>query len=507
MKRFLASLCLAAMFTSVARSEPNQPAVETPKGPYTADWESLGKYNEAPEWFKDAKFGIYVHWGVLSVPEFGNDWYPRNMHLEGSREYQHHVETYGHPSKFGYHDFVPMFKAENFDANQWAGLFKKAGARFAGMVAEHHDGFSMWASSVNPWNAKDMGPHRDLVGELEKAIHGQGMRFITTFHMERNLQKHANEPGGKNDESYFPYVIGMPTSSTDPKLRILYGNIPPEQFYANWKAKLYEVIDNYRPDVIWFDLLLNLTPEKYRQEFVAYYFNRANEWGREVVITQKGKQDLPDEVSIRDLEKGRMNEITPYIWLADETISTGSWSYTKDLEIKSPDEVLHVLIDIVSKNGVMLFNISPRASGEIPQNQQALLLKLGDWLGKFGEAIYGTRPWVVYGEGPARLEKGGNFLPRVKYTPDDIRYTTKGNVIYAIALGWPGENKKMLLKSFAKERLKGNLDIVDVSMLGSPEKIQWTRQDEGLTVTTPKEKVDDMAVVFRIETTVKAVER
>ena len=476
-----------------------------PAAPYEPDWASLGAHEAAPAWFRDAKFGIYLHWGVLSVPAFANDWYPRNMHIEGSQEYQHQVKTYGPLADFGYHDFVPMFTAEHFDAEAWATLFQQAGARFAGLVAEHHDGFSMWDSEINPWNAADKGPQKDLVGALEQAIHGRDMRFVTTFHMARNLQQYADRPDAKTDSSYFPYEEGMAPSSTDPELRILYGNVPPEQFYQNWNTKLQEVIDRYRPDLIYFDGMLGKLPEANKLAFLAYYLNSAHRWGRDVVVTHKNGE-LPEVVSVPDYEKGRMDEITPDPWLTDETVSIGSWSYTDDLSLKPVSEILHVLIDVVSKNGVLMLNISPRADGTIPQDQQDVLRALGGWLGAYGEAIYETRPWIIYGEGPTKLEKGGHFLPRITYTPQDIRYTTKGDTLYAIVLGWPGATQEVLLTALAKDRLNG-MDIVAVSMLGTSADLAWTWRDDGLAVTTPTEPVDDMAVVFKIQATGLADEK
>ncbi|MBN1347730.1 MAG: alpha-L-fucosidase [Phycisphaerae bacterium] len=472
-----------------------------PTGPFKADWDSLKKHDPAPEWFQDAKFGIYFHWGVYCVPAFGSEWYPRNMHIKDRPEYKHHVAEYGDPSKFGYHDFVPMFKAEKFNADEWAALFNKAGARFAGPVAEHHDGFAMWASKLTPWNAKDMGPKRDVTGELAEAVRKWGMRFVTTFHHARNNQHQIVQNGKKVWTGHYPRVEGWPTVSEDPKLRMLYGNLPREQFLEMWKGKLCEVIDEYRPDIIWFDSWLDEIPAKYQTEFLAYYFNRAHEWGKEVVVTVK-QRDLPHEIAVEDFEKGRADHLTKYVWLTDDTVSRGSWCYTKQLRIKSADEVLDTLIDIISKNGILLLNISPMADGTIPDDQRNVLLALGEWLGKFGEAVYGTRPWLVFGEGPTRLEKGGHFV-RMKggYKPEDIRFTRKGGTIYAIALGWPGEKKQIVIKSFGKAKIQGDLKVTKVSMLGSPEAIPWEHRDEGLIVTTPGTKVDDMAVVFKIETT------
>jgi len=478
-----------------------------PQGPYKPDWESLKKRNVAPDWFRDAKFGIYFHWGVYSVPAFGSEWYPRNMHIKSRREYKHHLAEYGDPSKFGYHDFVPMFKADKFDADEWARLFNKAGARFAGPVAEHHDGFAMWASKLTPWNAKDAGPKRDITGELAKAIRKWGMRFVATFHHARNNQHQLVKGGKKVWTGHYPRVEGWPTVSEDPKLRMLYGNLPRKEFLELWKGKLIEVIDNYQPDLMWFDSWFDEIPASYQTEFLAYYLNRAHQWGREVVVTVK-QRDLPHEIAVEDFEKGRANRLTDFVWLTDDTISRGSWCYTKHLRIKSTDEVLDTLIDIVSKNGVLLLNISPKADGTIPEEQQKVLLGIGEWLSKYGEAIYNTRPWLVFGEGPTRLKKGGHFVKmKGGYTPQDVRFTRKGNTVYAAALGWPGEGRQLVLKSFAKVKLKGDLKVIKVSLLGSDEAVSWKWHDQGLALTTPKQKVDDMAVVFKIETTGSAALR
>jgi alpha-L-fucosidase len=404
------------------------------KGPYKADWKSLAAHNEAPEWFRDAKFGIYFHWGVYTVPAFGNEWYPKWMHTKKGRRsyYKHHVETYGEPDKFGYHDFVPRFKARHFDADEWAELFQKAGAQYAGPVCEHHDGYSMWDSALTPWNAGHTGPQRDITGELAKAIRKRGMKFVTTFHHERTRE-------------WYPRVEGWPTTSSDPKLQLLYMNIPAELFYKIFQAKLGEVIDKYQPDLIWFDGQLEAIKDPYHRKFLAHYFNQAKEWGRDVVVTCKGL-DYPREIAVQDFEKGRANRLTEYVWLTDDTVSTGSWCYTKNLRIKPTREVLHSLIDIVSKNGCLLLNISPKSDGTIPDNQRQVLLGMGRWLKVNGEAIYNTRPWLAFGEGPTRLGKGGGFVRRVKYSAADVRYSRSkdGKVLYATVLGWP-EGKSLTL--------------------------------------------------------------
>ena len=303
---------------------------------YKPNWQSLAGHREAPQWFQEAKFGIYFHWGIYSVPAYGSEWYPRNMHIPGDHVNKHHIEKYGLPGEFGYHDFVPLFKAENFDAEEWAELFKKAGARFAGPVAEHHDGFAMWDSEVTPWNVTDKGPERDITGELEKAIKARGMKFITTFHHARNLQRYRGHKEGETNfpNSHYPLFPGTPpTDTTNQELNYLYGNFPEEQWLDKiWLGKLKEVINKYRPDIIWFDSWLDRIPESYRREFCAYYLNEAEKWNKEVVIVRK-QNDLPLDISIDDLEKSRKNKIDQKPWMTDETISKGSWCYTENLKL------------------------------------------------------------------------------------------------------------------------------------------------------------------------------
>jgi alpha-L-fucosidase len=480
---------------------------------YQENWESLAMHNEEPDWFKDAKFGIYFHWGVYSVPAFGDEWYPRRMYFKGSEENKHHVETYGDPSVFGYHDFVPMFKAEHFDAKAWADLFKKAGARFAGPVAEHHDGFSMWASKVTPWNVMDKGPHRDITGELKQAISADGMKFITTFHHAKNLQRykgkeleeikrHQDNLQNAFWDSHYPLFEGTAPAKDDPELNYLYGNFPKDEWEEKiWFGKLKEVIDNYQPDIIWFDSWLDLISEEKRQKFCAYYLNEAAKLGKDVVIVRK-QNDLPLDVSVDDLEKSRKNSMEDKAWMTDETLSTGSWCYTKNLQIKPAADILHVLIDIVSKNGVLLLNISPKADGTIPQDQQEVLLKMGDWLNKYGEAIYETRPWYTFGEGPT-IEPEGNFknhkeFMKIKYSSRDIRYTTKGNIVYAIIMGVPDHSQSILMTSFSKTKSGKNFKIKQIFNMGSSQNLNWELTEKGLLVHSGFKASNEMAQVLEI---------
>ena len=474
--------------------KPNEKHNEVSVPHYASNWDSLASYEEAPKWFKEAKFGIYAHWGLLSVPSYANDWYPRNMHIVGTDENRHQVETYGPLSEFGYHDFVPMFKAENFNAQEWADLFEKAGAKFGGIVAIHHDGWSNWDSKINPWNSMDKGPHRDILGELGEAIHSKGMKFVTSFHKARNLQIFKNDSTKwLEDTSYFPYNPNMATSSEDSIISVMYGNIPKEQFYKNWLGELKEVIDGYHPDLIYFDSKLDKIPDAYKRDFAAYYINESLARGQEVVITHK-EGELPKSVSVEDFEKGRMNKITEDYWLTDETVSVGSWSYVNNLGLKTADEIVDLLADIVSKNGAMMLNVSPKPSGEIPQDQQEILLTIGEWLKVNGEAIYASSTWDVFGEGPTRQEKSGMFLDKLSYTAQDVRYTRKDNHIYAIVLGWPGNDVEVVLESFSNT----DHQVSNVSILGYDKEVSFELKPDGLHIQTPNQMIDDKAFVIKI---------
>jgi len=357
----------------------------------------------------------------------------------------------------------------------------------------------MWASKLNPWNVKDMGPHRDTMAELEEAIRARGMKFVTTFHHARNNQHMINKDGKLVWTGHYPRVAGWPTVSDDPKLRILYGNLPRHQFLDLWKGELFEVIDHYHPDLMWFDSWLDEIPETYQTEYLAHYFNKAREWHKDVVVTCK-QRDLPLDIAVEDFEKGRADKLLPLPWLTDDTISTGSWCYVKGLRIKPAGEVLHDLIDIVSKNGQLLLNISPKADGTIPQNQQDVLLAIGGWLGKYGEAIYKTRPFLVYGEGPTHLKRGGHFVKEVHYGAKDIRYTRNGDTVYAIVLGWPGAGETVTLGAFGKNGAARDIQVDGITLLGSREAVAYKQTRKGLALTCPSQEPDTMAVVFKLAT-------
>lgn len=466
---------------------------------YQPTWNSLTP-QITPKWLRDDKFGIYTHWGIYSVPAFGPNgtWYPHNMYREDTPQYAYHVKTYGDPSRFGYKDFIPQFTGEKFDPDEWAELFQGSGARFAGPVGEHHDGFAMWDTQLTQWNAARMGPKRDVVGELEKSYRKAGMRFMVALHHFENW-------------FFFPHWK-KEYDTADPRFAGLYGEAhdlegpvgkkffeqtkPSKTFLDLWLAKTKEVIDRFQPDLLWFDFGLQAVQEHYKREMLAYYYNCANGWGREVVVTYKF-HDLVPGAGMIDLELGRFDTLTYHDWITDTTVDDGSgWGYLKDQKYKPISTLIHYLIDNVSKNGYLLLNVGPKPNGEIPEEAKEILKGMGKWLEINGEAIYGTTPWITYGEGPTQMTKAGYFMEKaeVKYTPQDIRFTAKGENLYAICLGWPTE--PILIQSMS--RLYES-EIKSIAMLGEGSKLDWSLTPDGLRVVPPTHKPCEHAFVFKIE--------
>jgi len=485
------------------------------EAPYAAEWESLARHYNAPEWFKDAKLGIYFHWGVYSVPAFDNEWYPRWMYFPnlgdkwGGKVYQHHKDTYGPVSRFNYHDFIPMFKAKEFDANEWARLFKAAGATFAGPVAQHHDGFAMWGSDVNPWNVEDMGPEKDITRLIFQALAAHDMKTIATFHHARLLQRYADQPEEWADasepdagwNSHFPYHPDLVTSTTDAKLRKLYGNLPEAEFYDYWYAQVEEVIDHYAPDIIWFDSWLDTIPESYRKSIVAHQFNSGVKNNQKTLVAHK-QQDLPANVGLLDIEQGGKTGISEDYWLTDITISQGSWCYTEGLEYKDPALMIRNMIDVWSKNGVVLLNVSPRADGVIPVQQRDILETIGAWINAHEEAVYPTRAYNIYGYGEAEFEEGhfGGQSATISYGKDDIRFSVSkdGQSLFVYLLGLPDANSTISLKHVIDNPNFEN--IKSVSLVGSGTELAWSKSGNTLQVATPDASLmNEIATVFKIQ--------
>ncbi|MCA9235204.1 MAG: alpha-L-fucosidase [Planctomycetales bacterium] len=493
--------CIALAIMLLASTAPSARAAE----PYQPTWQSLRKHQRAPEWFRDDKLGIYFHWGVYSVPAYGNEWYPRLMYSKNDPRdrwvYDHHVKTYGDPAEHPYEEFVPQFTAEHFDADEWVDLFQKAGAKFVGPVAEHHDGFSMWASEVTPWNAAQRGPHRDILGEIAAAARQRDLKLVTTFHHARNNLWQVERNGQLEWTGHYSHVKrDFPALLDDPERAFLYGYMPREEFLTLWLAKLDEVIDGYSPDIIYFDSWLDEIPDETKREFLAHYFNHAAETGQEVLVTYK-QEDFPADIGVLDIEKGSLEGLTDFAWLTDDTISLGSWCYTNDLRIKPTAVVLHSLIDIVSKNGQLMLNVSPKADGTIPADQRQVLLQLGAWLDKYGEAIYGTRPFVMYGHGPTTAGKGhfGGIATDKAYTAADVRYTRRGDTVYALQLGAPAAGTTTVLQAFAAKDGAAPFEVSQVELLGSDEPVDWQLTAAGVEIKAPANPPDEMAVVYRVE--------
>ncbi len=464
---------------------------EDSKGPFAPNWQSLENY-QIPQWYKDAKFGIFIHWGVYSVPAFNNEWYSRNMYQPDSPEYKHHIATYGPQSKFGYKDFIPMFKAEKFDASHWADVFRRAGAKYVVPVAEHHDGFAMYDNSYGRWNATIMGPKRDVIGELEKAIRSQGLHFGVSSH---RAEHYWFFNGGRQ----------FPSDVQDPKYADLYGDAAPQEtapseaFRRDWLARSTELVDKYNPDLVYFDWWIGKRPEyvPYLQQFAAYFYNRAAERHKRVVLNYK-EQAMPDKTAVLDVERGHFADIRERHWQTDTAISWKSWCYVENDELKSPESLVQLLVDVVSKNGNLLLDIGPKADGTIPAEQEERLLAIGKWLDTNGEAIYATHPWKKFGEGPAQ-SAGGAFKESEQkpYTSADIRFTTKPGTLYAIALQSPTDHK-LLIKSLASGSPLTPGKIGSVDLLGSKALVKWTSTPEGLAVTLPADVQSTYPVALKI---------
>jgi len=483
---------------------------------YSASWNSIQQF-QVPQWLRDAKFGIYTHWGVYSVPACGPNttWYPYNMYREGSSQYNHHALKYGDPSVFGYKDFIPRFRAEQFDADEWAELFRDAGAKFAGPVGEHHDGFSMWDTALSPWNARNMGPGRDVVGELEKAIRRQGMRFMTAMHHAETWWFYPHWK--KQYDVSNPAFSGLygdvhdlqwegQGNRLDPNPHIMNHHEfwpsqekPTKQFLDLWIGKLKEIVDLYSPDLMWFDFAMKWIQEHYKLDFVSHYYNHALKNGKEVAITYKWN-DLAPGAGVEDIEQGRRQTLAYNFWVTDTTVDDGeAWGFMQGNTYKTPTQLLHYLIDNTSKNGALLLSLGPRADGVIPDEVKEILREMGRWLQVNGEAIYGTTPWLHAEEGPTRMMQFGPFCEKEKlsFTHEDFRFTARDECLYAICLGRP---KREAVIRTAKDHLYPG-EIGTVNLLGHEGNLAWKMTEEGLVIEMPE------AVEFRHACTLKIVRK
>jgi len=459
-------------------------------GPIAATWDSLQQNYQTPAWFAGAKFGIFMHWGIFSVPAHGPsaaEWYEKHMYAGAATQW--HTENFGPPEKFGYKDFIPLFTAAKWDPDAWAVLFKKAGARVVMPTAEHHDNFANWDSAVTPINAKKMGPKRDLIGDLAVAVRKQGLKFGVSNHGIEN----------------FTFVV--PDAALDARLKAAKADLydpawanfynvadrsdaAMSRFLTDWVNRNEELIDKYQPDMLWFDNGANLRvldPLKLR--VAAYYYNRAQDWKKEVSLGTKfnayapSNDDTKQIGSIVDFEKVGSRSpagIRPGPWMVDDPIGS-TWGYSTGMSVSGPAAILGKLIDTVSKGGFYMLNISPMADGTIPDAQQKTLLEMGAWLDQNGEAIYDTHPWDKFGE------NGAGGRGSVGY-----HFTIKDGTLYAIGSTWAGTQAHVASVTTAVG------PVEQVGLLGGPDKLTFKQDAAGLTVTLPPAQPGRYGFVLKI---------
>ncbi|MCW0386009.1 hypothetical protein NB722_000548 [Xanthomonas sacchari] len=466
-------------------------------GPFRPDWTSLKQYR-SPSWYDNAKFGIFIHWGVFSVPAFGNEWYSRNMYQQGSKDYLHHRETYGPQSRFGYKDLIPLFTAPKFDPQAWAALFRDAGARYVVPVAEHHDGFAMYDSQLSDWTAVKMGPKRDVLGELSKAIRAQGLHFGLSSHRAehdwffdggRQFDSDVNDP--RYAGLYGPAQVRLPGKDD---ADVTNDWTPVSQAWLDdWLARTTELIDRYDPDLIYFDWwIAHPTFRGTLPTMLSYYYNHGAAKGGVVVNYKLGA--FPEGAGTLDIERGQLTGIHPTHWQTDTSVSNASWGYVENDTYKTPTFIIHMLVDVVSKNGNLMLNIGPRADGSIPDTERTILLSIGKWLKTNGEAIYDSTPWRSYGEGPTEVV-GGTFqdTKTKPYTPEDFRFTTGHGALYAIELGWPADGQALIRSLKPADGVRG------VTLLANGKPVPFEQRADGLHLRLPAKPVGDHAYVFRID--------
>ena len=473
-------------------------------GRYKADWASLS-HHKVPEWYMRDKIGVFIHWGIYSVPAYGNEWYSRAMYDSACSEFEHHIKTYGNQKDFGYKDFIPMFKAERFDAEKWVSLFRKAGMKYVMPVCEHHDGFAMYDTEFNPWNAKEMGPCRDVVGELRAECEKQGLTFCASTHraehyffmnMGRTFESDVND--AKYESFYGPAVYCKEFHSHDLHqfTADTYSKGASEEWLQDWLVRTCELIDKYQPYVLYFDWWIhNHSFKPYLKKLAAYYYNRAEEWGKEVTINYK-HEAFPPTVATFDVERGALTDISPLYWQTDTAIGKCSWGYTIDNSFKSARRVICDLVDIVSKNGNLLINIGPKPDGTITAEETEVLLAIGEWLEANGEGIYGTTFWKTFGEGETNTS-GGYFsdYDEQHFTEKDFRFTYKNGYLYAFQMR---PSKSVEIKTLRKHE-KHNYLIESVELLGSNEKIDFLRDENALKTKIKSEFKNDLPVCFKIK--------
>ncbi len=483
-------------------------------GPFKPAWDSLAQY-QCPEWFRDAKFGIWAHWTAQCVPEQG-DWYARQMYFQGNGDYNYQVEHYGHPSKVGFKDIDRIWHAENWNPEHLLDLYVAAGAKYFVSLANHHDNFDNWNSKYQTWNSVALGPKKDIVGTWAKAARRRGLRFGVTVHAARTWDwfdvSHGADANGP--------LAGVPydgnLTKADGKGQWWDGLDPAELYgpagaartdaaHAAYELKFYnrvmDLVDTHQPDLLYFDD--GEPPTSYGLDIAANYYNKNRTWhgGKlDAILNVKDGSANVKQSMVLDYERGRSDAISPHPWQTDTCI--GNWHYQRSLyenhQYKSTRQVVRMLVDIVAKNGNLLLNIPLRGDGTIDPDELAFLQGMAAWMKVNSEAIFATRPWKIPGEGPVKV-RGGGFSEggEDQLTEKDFRFTTKGNILYATAFGWPDDGK-LTVRTLAQNApgLVGRIQTV--SLLGSPEKLAFSQTEGGLIVTLPAQKPCDHAYALKI---------
>ena len=540
-RRLLQSALAAAPLVSrAARMLAQAPAPRIAPGPFQPTWDSLKTYT-TPDWFRDAKFGIWNHWSAQCVPGQG-DWYARQMYIQGHRQYNHHVATYGHPSKFGFMELTNLWKAENWKPAELMDLYVAAGAKYFTALANHHDNFDTYNSRYTPWNAVRIGPKKDIVGIYGKLARERGLRFAVSNHgshawnwLQTSYNYDAEGPlagvrydaytltkaDGKGkwwngldpQDLYTGRNVVMPDGikSIAEATKWLHDNdekwhedvsLTHPKFAENWFLRAQDLVDTYKPDLLYFDDS-ELPHGIYGLSIAAHYYNTSvRDKGRlDVVLTTKDIRPAEAGAFTLDIERGKTNEILAEPWQTDTCI--GNWHYDINLfnnhGYKTPTYVIHSLIDIVSKNGNLMLDIPVTGDGVIDSDERAFLEAIATWIPKHGEAIYGTRPFAVFGEGPPDVATGSfNERNQRPYTAEDIRFTRKGETVYAFAFVWPTTGK-YLIKTLAKGSSALPRPIQRVELIGGGP-VKFAQDATGLTLTLPDKAPNEYAYAFIIRT-------